>query len=338
MPIKPSYCARCGQAVVTQVVDDRPRLVCPACETIFYENPLPVAASVVLNDRREVLLVKRRREPHQGMWCLPMGFAELSETIAAAALRELEEETGVEGRVLRLIDADSIESSHYGDLLIVTFEMQKIGGTEQPGDDAEETRYFPIEQHPPLAFSSNEKALRACAAAHEEGWAIQDSFVTLQADEDKAMLSDELVALIRDRADEIAGLWLLDVRTSPTTRSYHASDPDQLIERATLAVSQFGRWLKGDEPPDEVKAFYRILAKERAAQGFKVHELLSSIALMKKHLWTFVCSQGVWERPIDAYRVLELSRRVASFFDKATYHAAREFGASCDAGPPSPAK
>ena len=325
MPVKPSYCARCGRAVVTQELEGRARVVCPTCETIFYENPLPVAASVVLNQQREVLLVKRRRDPHRGKWCLPMGFAEIGETIAAAALRELREETGVEARVLRLLDADSLESSHYGELLIVTFEMQKIGGSERPGDDAEETRYFSIEQHPPLAFSSNEKALRACATAHEQGWAIQDSFVTLQADEDKAMLSDELVALIRDRADEIAGLWLIDVRTNPTTRSYHMSDPDQLIERATLAISQFGRWLKGDEPPDEVKAFYRILAKERAAQGFRVHELLSSIALLKKHLWTFVCSQGVWEQPIDAYRVLELSRRVATFFDKATYHAAREF-------------
>jgi 8-oxo-dGTP diphosphatase len=330
MSVKPQYCARCGQAVVTRVVGDRPRTVCPACETVFYENPLPVAAAVVLNEHREVLLVKRRRAPYEGMWCLPMGFAELRETIAAAALRELREETEIEARVLRLLDVDSQESSHYGDLLIVTFEMQKVGGTERPGDDAEETRYFPIDRPPPLAFSSNEKALRACVAAHQDSWAIQDSFVTLQADEDKAMLSDELVALIQDRADEIAGLWLLDVRSNPTTRSYHAGDPDQFIERATLAISQFGRWLTGDEPPDEVKAFYRILAKERAAQGFKVHELLSSIALLKKHLWSFVCAQGVWEQPIDAYRVLELSRRVATFFDKATYHAAREF----DANPP----
>ncbi len=331
MPVKPSYCARCGQAVVTRVVDDRPRVVCPACETVFYENPLPVAASVVLNQRREVLLVKRRNEPYQGMWCLPMGFAELGETIAAAALRELKEEAGVEARVLRLLDADSVESSHYGDLLIVTYEMQKTGGSEQPGDDAEETRYFPIEQHPPLAFSSNRKALRACATAHKEGWAIQDSFVTLQADEDKTMLSDELVALIQDRADEVAGLWLIDVRTNSTTTSYQMIDPDQLRERATGAISQFSRWLKGDATPNEIKTFYRMVAKEREAQGLKVHELLSAVALLKKHVWTFVRAHSTWERPIDAYRMLELSRRIAIFFDKAMYHAAREFATDTSA-------
>jgi 8-oxo-dGTP diphosphatase len=327
MPLKPNYCARCGHVVVTRFVDDRPRVVCPACDTVFYENPLPVAAAIVLNDRREVLLVKRRREPHKGEWCLPMGFAEMGETIAAAARRELREETGIDARAVRLLDADSFESTHYGDLLIVTFEMKKVGGNEQPGDDAEAVRYFPIAQHPPLAFSSNEKALRACATAYLQSWAIQDSFVTLQTDEDKAMLSDALVTLIQERAEEIARLWLEDVCSNPTTRSYRTVDRDQLLERGSLAISQFGRWLRGRESADEVKAFYRILAKERKMQGFEAHELLSSLTLLKKNVWTFVRAQDVWKQPIDVYRLLELSIRMALFFDKAMYHAARGFDA-----------
>jgi len=331
VPAKPDYCAHCGQPVVTRVVDDRPRVVCPACETVFYENPLPVAACVVLNEHREVLLVKRKREPHKGEWCLPMGFAEMGERIADAALRELREEAGVDAIALRLLDAESFESDYYGDLLIVTFEMQKVGGNERAGDDAEEVCYFPIDAPPALAFNSNEKALRACAAAHEESWAIQDSFITLESEEDRAMLSDTLVALIEEQADEVARGWLADVRTNPTTRPYRTIDPERLLERATLAISQFGRWLKGDEPPDDVKVFYRILAHERKAQGFEVYVLLSSLTLLKKHVWTFARSQGMWERPIDMYRVLELNRRVAAFFDKAMYHAARAFGTDAPA-------
>ncbi len=303
----------------------RQRVVCPSCQTVFYQNPLPVAASIVLNERREVLLVKRAREPHKGMWCFPMGFAELGETIAEAALRELKEEAGIDGRVQRLVDTDSHKSSHYGDLLIVTFEIQKVGGKEKSGDDADEVRYFPIGQHPPLAFSSNEKALQVCAAAHLEGWAIQDSFLTLQAEENKALLSDILVDLVEQRADEIAGLWLADVRSNPTTASYQSVDPEQLRERAVAAISQFGRWFKGDEAVEEVKAFYRALGRERRSQGFKVHEVLSSLALLKKHVWTFARTHGVWERPIDMYRALELNRLMAAFFDKATYHTVRAF-------------
>ena len=50
MPLKPKYCSQCGQTVEVRIVDNRTRVVCPACETVFYENPLPVAASVVLNE------------------------------------------------------------------------------------------------------------------------------------------------------------------------------------------------------------------------------------------------------------------------------------------------
>ncbi len=65
---------------------------CPACETFFYENPLPVVSAILESDRH-VALVKRKNEPCKGEWCLPSGFAESGESIEDAALRELEEET-----------------------------------------------------------------------------------------------------------------------------------------------------------------------------------------------------------------------------------------------------
>jgi 8-oxo-dGTP diphosphatase len=328
MSMKPKFCSQCGAAVVTREVHDRQRMVCPTCELVFYENPLPIAACVLLNERREVLLVRRKREPHKGLWCLPMGFAELGETIAEAALRELKEEAGIDAHVLRLVDADSLDNSRYGELLIVTFELHKTGGQETPGDDADEVRYFPIGRHPPLAFSSNEKALRACAAAHMESWSIQDSFVTLQSDEDKAMLSDALIATLEQHAGEIGRGWAAEVCSNPTTASYHGLEVGELAERASFYISQFGRWLKGMEAEEEVRDLYRSIAQERKAQGYRLHELLSALMLLKKHVWNFARSCGVWERPIDVYRVLELNRLIAVFFDRAMYQAARGFEAA----------
>jgi len=111
-----------------------------------------------------ILLVKRRDEPQQGRWCLPIGFAELGETIRAAALRELHEEAGITGRIVALLDVDSYASDFYGDLLIVTFEVRKTSGTERPGDDAAEVRYFPARALPPLAFSANDRAVASWTA------------------------------------------------------------------------------------------------------------------------------------------------------------------------------
>ena len=71
------FCSKCGGRLEVQTIGDRPREVCPACGTIFYQNPLPAAAALVLDAERRVLLVRRRFKPNKGMWCLPIGFAEL---------------------------------------------------------------------------------------------------------------------------------------------------------------------------------------------------------------------------------------------------------------------
>lgn len=338
VPPKPRHCSQCGTPVTTQLVEDRERLVCPDCHTIFYDNPVPVAAAVVLNERRHVLLVKRNRDPHKGRWCLPMGFAESGETIAEAAVRELKEETGTDGRVLRLLDATSLPSGDFGDVVIVTFELRKTGGSEHPGDDADEVRYFPLSQYPPLPFSANEQALRICAQTHLEGWAIQDSFVTLQGDEDKVMLSDALVALVEERSQEIITGWIEEVLSSPTTRSYHELGADQLARQAATAVSQFGRWLQGHEVADDLKQFYRSVGHQRRTEGFNLHEIFSALTLLKKHVWSFARTQNIPQRPIDVYSLLEFGRRVALFFDQATYQAARGFEAEhpVGSGPPRP--
>jgi 8-oxo-dGTP diphosphatase len=318
------YCSQCGHDEIdTQLIEERTRQVCLRCGTIFYQNPLPVAATVVLNDRREVLLVKRKNKPYQGMWCLPMGFAELSETIAEAAQRELAEETGLTGRIVRLLSTDSTVSDVYGDLLVVTFEAERTAGTERPGDDAAGIEYFPLDRVPPLAFAPNATAIKAAEQFHGEEWSIQDSFKHMQTEDEEEMLSDALVKLIRDSAREISDLWLAEVLTNPTTKSYRHIDASQLHERAEAALSQFGRWLKGTSADDEVRNFYRAIGTERKRQGFAVQELLSSLMILRKHIWLFARSRGVWERPIDVYRVLELDRRIVVFFDKAIYHAIR---------------
>jgi 8-oxo-dGTP diphosphatase len=331
--------------VEVQTLGDRPRDVCSVCGTIFYQNPLPAAGALVLDDLRRVLLVKRRYPPGEGMWCLPIGFAELGETIAEAALRELFEETAITGRVIRLIDADSWEGAFYGDVLVVTFEVEKVLGLERAGDDAAEVDYFSLDRLPPLAFPHNEKAIRLCADLHRDEWAIHDSFRRMEEAAGAGveattaagpgavaaraagarMLSDSLIGFVNESIALVARLWLADVRSSHTTEAYLRLDPDSLLAECTTSLQQLGRWLEGESTEEPVRRFFRELGARRQAQEVPFHELLSAIMLLKRQIWAHARSQGVWQEPMEMYRVMELQSRFAVFFDRAMYHAARGY-------------
>jgi len=159
-PSSPVFCGACGARLSERKIEGRRRALCVECGYIAYENPLPVAAAVVVNDRREVLLVRRARHPMKGMWCLPCGFAEKDERIEEAALRELEEETHLSGSATRLVDAVTARNYFYGNIVMISFEVDHVHGTPSPGDDAEAVSFFPLDDIPPLAFVCQEETLR----------------------------------------------------------------------------------------------------------------------------------------------------------------------------------
>lgn len=65
-------------------------------------SPLLAASICVLRDDR-VLLATRTRPPMDNLYTLPGGLVEPGETLAEAALRELQEEVGVTARVLGMV-------------------------------------------------------------------------------------------------------------------------------------------------------------------------------------------------------------------------------------------
>ena len=322
-----AFCNFCGKELVTDMLEGRERLVCDSCKEIHYENPLPVAAAVLVNREREILLVKRAREPSKDMWCFPIGFAEMGESIEDAALRELHEETGVEGRIIQLVDVCSETNKFYGELLIVTFEVEKMGGKEQAGDDALDCRYFPIKNLPRLAFPSQQRVVEKLIDLKKDLWSMHDSMESFVEGTfgnkivyPGKLLSDELVNAVENNSTKIIELWLNDIATNPSTKAYHTFDRKELYNRAMFIIGQFEVWLKGQKGETELKAFYNELGFQRKKDGIPVEDLVSSLSLLKKHIWMFTYSFGVWEKAVDIYRMFELGERVVYFVAKASYY------------------
>lgn len=104
-----------------------------------------------------VLLVKRRKEPFQGRWALPGGFVAPDETVEAAALRELKEETGLSGSVLGIVGVYSRRGRDpRGPTASVALRVSGIGGSPRGGDDAAEARFWPLDALPRLAFDHSQ--------------------------------------------------------------------------------------------------------------------------------------------------------------------------------------
>jgi hypothetical protein len=160
---------------------------------------------------------------------------------------------------------------------------------------------------------------------HEDDWAIQDSFEQFEEGTGKKLLSDSLISFVSGHAAFVARLWLADVRSSHSTIRYMILDADSLLEECTTGLQLLGRWLEGESTEDEMRSFYRDLGARRRSQGIESFEMLSAVLLLKKHIWTYARSQGVWESPVDAYRVMELQSRFAVFFDRAAYYLVRGF-------------
>ncbi len=105
------------------MIEGRDRMFCPSCRWVHYINPLPVALAYTLNSKGELLVVRRAQEPAFDEWALPGGFLEAGEEPHEGCLRELMEETSLEGRIDRLIGIYHREVEMYGSLLVVAYKV-----------------------------------------------------------------------------------------------------------------------------------------------------------------------------------------------------------------------
>ena len=326
---KRKFCVYCGREISQKPENDIIRDYCAQCDEFFYDNPLPVVAAIVIV-KRQILLVKRKIEPQKGKWCLPSGYAESGESIEAAALRELHEETGIIGKIIGFVDIDSGFSSHSGDLLFVTFEAEWMSGTMRPGDDAEKVRLWDIERMPPLAFDSHNRAVSVYCRSKKEYWDMIDSF-HLSVGESRSgknggnFLSDKLVRTIEVNAEVIAKRWLEEVRSNPTTPTYALAESITSYQRSLLILRHFSQWLSGTYSDVLEREFYRGLGSSRKAEGYTLSEMLSALSLLRRTIWDFALEQHVLTSAIDIYMSQELERRMILFFDRAAYYMARGF-------------
>jgi ADP-ribose pyrophosphatase YjhB (NUDIX family) len=158
-PYDYKYCPKCSNDLFMNDIDGFSRLQCSACEFIFYQNPIPAVAAILLQDNK-ILLVKRKYEPKAGAWCLPAGFLEFSESMEEGLVWEVKEETNLNIRVVELFQVCNAKDDPRSHIVLIVYKGKILDGKLIPGDDALDAKFFSLNKLPnDLAFSCHRDAI-----------------------------------------------------------------------------------------------------------------------------------------------------------------------------------
>jgi len=145
-------------------------------------SPAIGTEALVFNERGEILLLRRRDNHH---WCMPGGIAEIGQSIAEGALRELWEEAGLRGEVVRLVgvfDAPRWGSRSKVHLMAHVFLVHCTDLNAVPGVEMLEAGFFSPDALPQPMQPGHDRRLLVCLEMMRSGQTYADPASTYGLD------------------------------------------------------------------------------------------------------------------------------------------------------------
>lgn len=143
------YCPKCGSKLFKE--HNFKSKHCSNCGFTYYQNPSSATAAFILNNKDELLVIRRAKEPAKGTLDLPGGFVDNGESSEQGILREIKEETGLTIDVNNTKYLFSIPNIYpYSGMNIHTVDMfylchiQDNAALPQAADDAAECFWIPL--------------------------------------------------------------------------------------------------------------------------------------------------------------------------------------------------
>ena len=164
------FCPECGAPVELRLPpdDNRERHICTVCTTIHYQNPKMIVGSIPEWVDGRILLCRRAIEPCHGLWTLPAGFMENSETTPEAAARETLEEANAQ---VQIGDLYSMYNIPYINQVYLLFRARLLNLDFSPGVESLEVALFAENDIPwdTLAFRAVSLTLKQYFADRKAG-------------------------------------------------------------------------------------------------------------------------------------------------------------------------
>lgn len=118
--------------------------------------------AVILNEKFEILLLKRKKNPEVGKWSIPGGKIDMMESAEDAIMREVKEELGVDVKVKMLLGFTSHiikeENEHW---VAPAYLVRIVEGSPEnlEPDKHDEIKWFCINDLPENVTITTEKSL-----------------------------------------------------------------------------------------------------------------------------------------------------------------------------------
>jgi NADH pyrophosphatase NudC (nudix superfamily) len=143
-----SFCPSCGSADFE--INNEKSKRCKACGFVYYLNASAAVAAFILNEKKELLVCRRKKDPAKGTLDLPGGFVDNYETAEEALKREIMEELQLEVENPTFLFSLPNEYE-YSNLLIPTLDLFFLCQIKKdlipiPSDDVEDCFYVPLEK------------------------------------------------------------------------------------------------------------------------------------------------------------------------------------------------
>jgi NAD+ diphosphatase len=84
------FCPVCGSEQFA--INNEKSKRCAGCGFVYYLNPSAATAAFIENEKGELLVCRRGKEPAKGTFDLPGGFTDMEETCTETIVREIKEE------------------------------------------------------------------------------------------------------------------------------------------------------------------------------------------------------------------------------------------------------
>jgi len=141
------------------------------------DQQIAIGVGAVVFRGDEVLVIKRGKPPFEGHWSIPGGKLMPGENVKDAVAREVREETGLEIKILALLDVfDAPSGDDSGrfaaQMVIIDYVAEWVSGDPVAGDDAREAEFISTDEAARrLSWDVTREAIRSAAAIRDAFYA-----------------------------------------------------------------------------------------------------------------------------------------------------------------------